>query len=210
MTAQIPEILRHRGMTLTMAAQPLYPYLVKRTKIRRPDFTPTTTACHRGYVGTWEIRDGCLYLAEIDGVMRTEGGFAKATLATAMPWAKDGLPATWVSGKIRCPEGHLQNYVHQAFQSSYQRDRYFDFKNGRLVQEWLVLNPPEPILYRIEADGRRTCVDSLRAWDHDEIADPLGDDGFEDAYKAWGRKPEYPEESDEDYVIGAEFSHPPR
>jgi hypothetical protein len=198
MTAQIPEILIHRGQKLSLCEQPLYPYLLGRIpKSRRPAFASTTTACHRGYVGTWEIREDQLYLVGIEGLMRTPA------------WVKGALAAKWFSGRVRCPEGRLVTYVHHAYASTYERDRIFEFDHGRLVQEWLVLNPPEPIIYRIDRNGRRTCIDSMCAWDQNELPDPLGESDFNEAYKIWGRPSVCVEDDDESYVIGGALFYPP-
>jgi hypothetical protein len=130
MTAQIPEILIHRGQKLSLCEQPLYPYLARIPKSRRPAFASTTTACHRGYVGTWEIREDQLYLVGIEGLMRTPEGFVEACVETALPWVKGALAAKWFSGRVRCPEGRLVTYVHHAYASTYERDRIFEFDMG--------------------------------------------------------------------------------
>jgi hypothetical protein len=208
MTAQIPEILLHRGQRFSLCEQPLYGYLGRLPKARRPNFARTSTACHRGYVGTWEIREDQLYLVAIEGFMWTPEGVVEARLESALPWVKGGLAAKWFSGRVRCPEGRLVSYVHNAYASTYERDRIFDFDHGRLVQEWLVLNPPEPIIYLIDRDGRRTCVESMRSCT--ELPDPFGESDIDETYKVWGRPPTYIDEADEGYVIGAAFVHPPR
>lgn len=128
MTAQIPEILIHRGKMLAMCAQPLYPYLNRLSKKRRPEFVRTSTTCHRGYVGTWEIRDDHLFLVGIEGVLKTPTGRLEATMDNTLPWVKGGaLAASWVSDRLRCPEGRLVAYVHNAFPGRYERDRIFEF-----------------------------------------------------------------------------------
>jgi hypothetical protein len=211
MTAQFPEILTHHGLQLNLCARPLETYLGRIPKSRRPDFVSTTTACHRGYVGGWEIREDHLCLVAIEGLMRTPEGFVEASLETALPWVKGTLVAKWFSGRVRCPEGRLVSYVHAAFASTYERDRIFEFDHGRLVQEWLVLNPPAPIFYRIGRDGRRSCVDTLCAWDSAEIPDPLGESGFDEVHKVWGQPPVRAEDDEEEgYVIAAAYHHPPR
>lgn len=139
--------------------------------------------------------------------MKVEDRFVEATLATALPWVKGSLPATWVDDRIRCPEGRLVSYVHNGFASRYERDRFFDFAHGRLMDELVVLNPPEPITYRIQPDGSRTCVDGSS---HEEIPDPLQGDDLGNAHKAWGLPPAHDQEGDEGYVIGGEYRFPPR
>ena len=66
MTAQIPDILIHRGERLSLCATPLDDYY-SSTRKRRPPFVRPSTACYRGYVATWEIREGKVYLVGIEG-----------------------------------------------------------------------------------------------------------------------------------------------
>lgn len=209
MTAQIPEILRYRGQNLNLCADILWSYLIRLPKSRRPVFAPSTTACHRGYVGTWEIRENQLYLVALEGELEGAHGLVEATLATALPWLKGPLKATWFSDRARCPEGRLLSYVHAGFASDYERDRYLEFDHGHLVREWLVLNPPPPVIYRLDADGRRTCVAGMSRWPHNELPDPLGDAGFDQAHRLWGKEPAADTEDDDSgYVIGGATFYP--
>ena len=56
------------------------------------------------------------------------------------------------------------------FESEYERDRLIQVSAGSVIGEWLRLNPPEPILYRIDAAGVRT-----RVADYGRDAEPLDD-----------------------------------
>ena len=210
MTAQIPEVLLHRSMTLSLCSCPLGYYLDRLSKSRRPRFLRTSTACVRGYVGTWEIRDRRLWLVAVEGLIETPEGVIEADLETALPWVRGPLPATWLTDRVRCPQGRLFGYVHMGFASRYERDRCFEFERGRLLAEWLVLNPPEPIIYRIDERGERTCVDAMCWWDERVIPDPLGEHGVEDAHLAWGRPPAEDEGGESGYVVAAACTHPPR
>ena len=72
-------------------------------------------------------------------------------------------------------------YMHAGWRSRFER--------GRLLQEWLVLNPLEPIVFRIDGDGRRTCDEAMRWWDPHPLPDPLGDDPVTEVHKVWSRPP---------------------
>ena len=202
MTAQYPEILIHRGQSHNLCEQPLREYLARLRRRDRPVFGWPSSACLRGYVGTWEFRDDHLCLVGLDALLRINGRDTSADLDRAMPWAKGCLRATWVNELLRCPEGRLLCYVHAMYASTYERDRWFKVQDGRLVGEYVTLNPPEKITYRIEADGRRVCVDDL--WQESEIPDPLEGREFSDAHLVWGVAPT-PVEGEEDYLIAAEF-----
>ena len=201
MTAQCPEILHYRNVELELCGTPLYEYLARLRKDRRPKFLKQSTACYRGYIGTWEISDGHLYLVGLEGLLETSEGLKDASLATALPWVRGRLAAKWVTGRLRCIEGRLIDYVHHAYASTYERDRYLCFEQGQLVGEYLVLNAPVPVYYRIEPDGSRTCIDAMR-YGHREIPDPLEGEPLENAWKVWGRKPA---DDRQGYVVAAQF-----
>jgi len=63
-TAQIPETLIYEGKELPLMSTPLEDYFNDERK--RPEFYPYSTACWRGYVGTWKIENGKLYLMKLE------------------------------------------------------------------------------------------------------------------------------------------------
>lgn len=67
MTAQVPERLFFEGREYGMATEPLRGYLARHWKKLR--FRPSSTALWRGYIGTWEIRDGRLFLIDLDATL---------------------------------------------------------------------------------------------------------------------------------------------
>lgn len=64
------EKLKLNGKEVRMASLPLDQYFegLKEKSL----FSPTSTACWRGYVGTWEIEDAKLYLIEFEGNVGAE------------------------------------------------------------------------------------------------------------------------------------------
>ena len=65
MTAQIGEKLFYHGKEYRMASEP--PVLSPALKNYGIDFIGNCTACWRGYLGKWEIKDDKLFLKEIAG-----------------------------------------------------------------------------------------------------------------------------------------------
>jgi hypothetical protein len=191
MTAQIPDILIHRGERLSLCATPLDDYY-RSTRKRRPRFVRPSTACYRGYVATWEIREGKIYLVGIEGLLargRKEVTYVPADLATLFPAQEPRILATWITGELRCPEGGLRSYRHAGFGSEYERDRLIEVVEGSVVGEWLRLNPPEPILYRIDAAGGRTRVADYR--DAKPLDDPFAPDETPKGHVFWGRPEDF-------------------
>jgi|LauGreDrversion4_2_1035121.scaffolds.fasta_scaffold804799_1 hypothetical protein len=190
MTAQTPEILIIGDKTLAMCDVPLDPYLMRMRKAKRPVFARASTSCWRGYVGTWEIRDGMLTLTGLDSLLLVGDAEVEASLELAFPKAKDGLAATWFTGAVRCVEGLCLAYRHAGFGSEYERDRVFEFEKGRLRSEFVSLNPPPPVYYQIHPDGSRTCMDGMVRHAF-AIEDPLDGAPFEEVYeRVWAKRPE--------------------
>lgn len=76
----------------------------------------------------------------------------------------------------------------------HERDHFLKFRHGKVTGRWVRLNPPDPILYRIEPDGSRTCVSSYwpRPW---VFADPLAGRPLEDAHWVWANRPFHADEA---------------
>lgn len=125
MTAQISEKLIYEGQQLSMCTNPLSLYFAMGGD--GPNFEYNCTALWRGYVGTWEIVDGRLYLIELHGSL--EGG-GEASVATIFPDYPDRVFAHWYSGTIRIPQGKLLDYVHMGYGSTYERDLFLELEKG--------------------------------------------------------------------------------
>lgn len=89
-----------------------------------------STACWRGYIGTWEIREGRLYLKRIQGRYEMIGD--------------DPILADWFSGILRIPRGGLLQYVHMGFESVHERDLFVKVDGGRVTESWTVDNRDRP------------------------------------------------------------------
>ena len=73
------------------------------------------TACWRGYVGTWEIKEGRFYLVNLNGRFVLEGG---------------PLFAYWFTGVLRIPKGKLLRYVHMGFGSVFEEELHIKIEKG--------------------------------------------------------------------------------
>ncbi len=138
MTAQFHENLILEGKKTSMAFCPPIPddhpriVLLSDDEIRQgiddgkiSSFV-FSTACWRGYIGTWELKDGKFYLLDVGGrygIKETEPIFAD-----------------WVTAVIRIPEGELLHYVHMGFGSVYEFETHLKLENGIVVEERRVDN----------------------------------------------------------------------
>lgn len=156
MTAQEMERLIYNGREVSMASEPLATYL-SNLKVK-PRFSPRSSGCWRGYVGTWEIKDDKLYLIDLEcGIVNiAENKYLKAGLDFFFPDKKEVL-AEWYSGEIRIPLGDMLEYVHGGYESSFEKDIFLEFKNGLLIRKRTVDNILEAAKELINK-GKRDCT----------------------------------------------------
>lgn len=134
MTAQIHERLILDGEQTSMASCPDlprdHPRLLQRSSeaalANGEDSILFSTACWRGYQGTWEIEDDVLYLVDVRGgwILRGEGR----------------LEADWFSGELRVPRGELLNYIHMGFASTYEEELILTIEEGAVVDRQVIDN----------------------------------------------------------------------
>jgi len=184
MTAQTPDILYHRGRRHDLCTLPLEVYFSRMAKARRPRFHWFSSALGRGYVATWEIRDGWLWLIDIEGDIKAKEGRIPASLSLLFPRRKGPVKATWMSGELRCPEGRDLNYVHCGFGTLVERDRLFSISRGQIEGEYLRINPPPPVVYTIMPDGSRTFTPGINGCP-DIASDPFGPDEVPEGSRFW-------------------------
>jgi len=133
MTAQIKELLLYKGDKVGMATEPLCPYLKNRKDI---NFLFRSTACLRGYLGIWELRDKELFIIKLQACVED---YKKVDLNYLFP-DKSEIFADWFSGEIRIPQGEMLQYVHSGYESIFEKDLILKFKKGVLIDERVMRN----------------------------------------------------------------------
>jgi hypothetical protein len=129
MTAQVHENLIYNGRKTSMAFCPPLPENHPRVV---PDAGTDgsgmflTTACWRGYIGTWEIKRGKFYLVSLEGGYKVIGG--------------EPIFAEWFTGVIRVPTGRILQYVHMGFGSVYEKEVHIKIKKGVVVKSRTIDN----------------------------------------------------------------------
>ena len=136
MTAQVHENLIYEGEEMTMMSCPPLPERHPRViangfpgEVVEKEGVPGivfSTACWRGYLGTWAITDGRLYLVKLQGRVEMVGD--------------EPIFAVWVSGWLRVPRGGVLNHVHMGFQSVYERELFVKVEMGVVVETKTVEN----------------------------------------------------------------------
>jgi hypothetical protein len=132
MTAQAMEKLIFNGKEVYMASEPLNLYLESLKE--KPKLTFPSTACWRGYYGTWEIKDDKLYLIDFKGFTTNnpKREYQEVGMGFVFP-NQMRVFAQWFSGEIRIPKGDMLKYVHGGYGSTFEEDLFLEFKNGKLV-----------------------------------------------------------------------------
>ena len=150
-TPQAPDILIYNGKTYALLANPLEDYYSHNR--RRPRFmiAPQIVASSawRGYVATWEIIAGRLYLSKVDSWFcgrysksHPNQGCHRVTLRELFgkKVVNGRVLASWVSHRLRVPDGKEIQYVHMGYGSIYERDIFFEVQAGKVLKQEIVDN----------------------------------------------------------------------
>jgi hypothetical protein len=128
MTAQRAEILIYKNEQHSLCDEPLSDYFALTDS--NISFEWPNTALWRGYIGTWEIQDGKLYLTGLKG---WANGRQEVGIEFVFPGAIDKVFAHWVNRRLRATRGRLLEYVHMGYESIYEFDIFFEVKDGIVI-----------------------------------------------------------------------------
>lgn len=146
MTAQASERIIIEGRPRQLYAEPLH-RLARQCRLRLGNPDCRSTGNYRGYVGTWEIAHGRLYLVHLcwDGLVWDHQGNIKFEVpmsqelrAKVLRAAKAGaFPAFahWFNGVLRIPVGRRLVYSHQGWSSWYERERVIHVRAGEVGRD---------------------------------------------------------------------------
>ncbi len=133
-TAQFPDVLIYEGKEHSLFSNPLESYYGPDRP--RPPFKMWHTANYRGYVATWEIDKGMLYLKKIKA--RLDG--KEVGLDYLFPGNNGRVAATWFTGKLRVPQGKQLQYVHAGYRSVYEQELILTLKDGKVTDKEVIDN----------------------------------------------------------------------
>jgi hypothetical protein len=132
MTAQIGEKLIFEGQEISISFCPPLPD--KHPGIIHLETTAIecdvcsligSTACGRGYIGTWAIENDNFYLVDLVGQYKMTD--------------KHPILAEWFSGNIRVPQGELI-YCNRAGSRVYDRELHLKIIKGKVTESKLIEN----------------------------------------------------------------------
>ena len=125
MSAQIPEYLLLDGKPCRIACELKLPDSAPGlTYLTGDRYISPCSGCWRGYIGFWEIKKGRLFLRKVIG--NAQGRF------------RPPLFAGWYSGMIRVRQGKLLRYVHNDFDSVYEREQVVEIQSGSVIGHQIV------------------------------------------------------------------------
>jgi hypothetical protein len=124
MTKQRHERLILNGEKCSMAFCPPIPENLDNIIARRRYIS--STACWRGYIGEWEIKEGKFYLNKISGRLKK---------VDAEP-----IFAEWFSGVIRIPKGEVILGVNMGFGWVYEKEIHIKIVKGIVVKQRQISN----------------------------------------------------------------------
>lgn len=136
MTAQFHEHIEINKQSYGLCTEPLQTYLSLMKN--PPEFEWCCTACYRGYIGSWAIKDNVLYLTNIK--------IEDPSFSTFKNWRmmfdnkKGDIKAEWYSGVLRIPKGEVLEYVHGGYGSKYESDLFITIDKGNVIKEEVVQN----------------------------------------------------------------------
>jgi hypothetical protein len=132
MTAQVPDRITVDGETLPLLCNPLADYF-RIAGVPSP-FRGASTALYRGYVASWRIEGGRLWLTEVENdiPLLTHGG-RRVGVVDLFPDRQPPIAASWYTGTLRIGRGDVVKYVHQGYASVFETEEYLQVRKGTVL-----------------------------------------------------------------------------
>ena len=165
MTVQIKEKIIINGEQHLMYSEPLEPYLIGLKEKVKFDFE--TTACWRGYVGTWKLVNDKLFLIDFLGNKYDADSnvFKEVGLDYLFP-DKEEVHAHWFTGLVEIPDGEILVYGHTDYSTQYENNLFLHFNKGILV-DFKSENTLEKMVDEVQIKHSQSNMDlwqKIRRW----------------------------------------------
>ncbi|HQB19765.1 MAG TPA: hypothetical protein PK495_04210 [Bacteroidales bacterium] len=155
-TAQVPDYLIYKGDTTAIFSNPLEQYFERIGKRELIDFAGcSSTACWRGYIAIWELKNDSLFLRQIRSCYK-DCGFETKNADLKKMFGTDDVFADWFTGKLILPQGKQVLYVHMGYESIYERELHISFKNGIQTKEKTISN--KKIAKKVELKNKQRQI----------------------------------------------------
>ena len=163
MTSQFREGIYIDGKIYGMQCEPLEKYLNENFNGKDdgtyPYLIEISTACWRGYIGTWKIENDQLFLLDIsnqkeeelnidqDGnillmvkVNENEYKFIKDWRKVFFNDQQGDIKASWFTGRLIVEMGKMIEYLHTYYGSHYEKYMIIDIKDGDVLKKEMLTN----------------------------------------------------------------------
>ncbi len=138
-TAQIPDRILYQGEAYPLFTEPLERYLSENTPRTERLFFSVCTACWRGYVATWELKENYLYITKlVEGTCRPDA--KEIPFENVFPGQAAPVKAVWFSGVLRIPQGERLRYERRGYGAVYERELWLTIRNGKMASETIIDN----------------------------------------------------------------------
>lgn len=143
-TAQFPEVLLLDGKQRALYTNPLEPWLRQPgngEKLKPYVSERRCSASWRGYEGSWEIKNGQLFLIGLRANPCSQQS-PVIPLSALFPGQSAPVAATWFSGRLTVPDGKQIKYVHMGYGTQYERYILIEVDRGRVLGRQTVTELP--------------------------------------------------------------------
>ena len=135
-TAQTPDSITIKNESYLLYTNPLDEYLAE-IKWERPKQASISSGNWRGYLASWKIEAGNMFLEDVTIALRGESiDFPRkrgSILKDLFP-NKKYIVATWYSGALIIPHGKRTNYVHMGYGSTYEKYIVLRIDKGIVIE----------------------------------------------------------------------------
>lgn len=150
-TEQVPDYIIWKGDTLPMLTNPLESYFkVHNLKFRDLSSVGNfSTACWRGYVAYFEIKEGNLYVVDIINGDYNKDEKGISVMDSVFPNQKEYLLKEY-TGLLRIPTDKRTNYVHMGYASEYESYTFIEIEQGKVKKEKFLSNEEYNLLKEVQ------------------------------------------------------------
>ncbi len=128
MTVQTKDSIIIKGIKYFLYTYPLNSYWT--TNNPKPNIRMPKTCCRRGYVASWEISDGYLYL--IDIIYYSPLG--DLGFDDIFPNYSGKIKADWYTGELKIPIGN-ELIMEVMWDTIYESDWFIEIENGKIISD---------------------------------------------------------------------------
>jgi hypothetical protein len=137
-TGQKPERIIYNGTEYSLFTDPIESFFTESNPRPSKLFAFSCTASRRGYIATWKIDKGRLFLVRI---VAGNCSAEPAVLDVSSIFKKDlPIEATWYSGILRIPRGKCLKFINAGYGSVYEEEILLTIKDGVLLKEEIKKN----------------------------------------------------------------------